>query len=202
MTNEATIAEPESFNDLLAIARLRWLNRMRAALAERGFTTFRRGDGAWVRILGFEPQGLGEMAEFIGISRQAATKMADSLESRGYVERRGRRGRPPPSRPAPHRPRPPLRTGDHRSGRQPRRVVPCERLARRSRGGVPRAPRRSRRRRHAGRRRNRHNGTLGRLAQLGEHFLYTEGVGGSIPSPPMDGRRGAGSRSAISIFST
>lgn|SRR5665213_792532 len=79
--------EPESFSDLLAIARLRWLNRMRAALAERGFTEFRRGDGAWVRILGAEPQGPGEVAEIIGISRQAATKMADSLERRGYVER-------------------------------------------------------------------------------------------------------------------
>jgi DNA-binding MarR family transcriptional regulator len=79
--------EPESFHDLLAIARLRWLNRMRAALAERGFTEFRRGDGAWVRIIGAEPQGPGEIAELIGISRQAATKMADSLERRGYVER-------------------------------------------------------------------------------------------------------------------
>ncbi len=28
--------------------------------------------------------------------------------------------------------------------------------------------------------------TSGRLAQLGEHLVYTEGVGGSIPSPPMD----------------
>jgi len=88
MADDSAAVEPESFNDLLALARLRWLNRMRAALAERGFTTFRRGDGAWVRILGYEPQGLGEMAEFIGISRQAATKMADSLESRGYVERK------------------------------------------------------------------------------------------------------------------
>ena len=88
MTDEPAAREPESFHDLLALARLRRLNRMRAALAERGFTTFRRGDGAWVRILGHEPQGLGEMAEFIGISRQAATKMADSLERRGYVERK------------------------------------------------------------------------------------------------------------------
>jgi DNA-binding MarR family transcriptional regulator len=80
--------EHESFNDLLAIARLRWLHRMRIALAERGFDDFRRGDGAWVRILGEQPCGLGEMAEFIGISPQAVTKMADSLERRGYVERR------------------------------------------------------------------------------------------------------------------
>ena len=88
MTDEPAATEPESFHDLLALARLRRLNRMRAALAERGFMTFRRGDGAWVRILGYQPQGLGEMAEFIGISRQAATKMADSLERRGYVERK------------------------------------------------------------------------------------------------------------------
>jgi DNA-binding MarR family transcriptional regulator len=80
--------EPESFNGLLAVARLRWLNRMRARLAARGFTDFRRGDGAWIRILGAEPQGLGEIAEIIGVTRQAATKMADSLEQRGYVERR------------------------------------------------------------------------------------------------------------------
>jgi DNA-binding MarR family transcriptional regulator len=80
--------EPESFNDLLAIARLRWLYRMRVALAERGFDDFRRGDGAWVRILGEEPTGMGEIAEFIGVSPQAGTKVADSLERRGYVERR------------------------------------------------------------------------------------------------------------------
>ena len=80
--------EPESFNDLLAIARMRWLHRMRAALAERGFDDFRRGDGAWVRILGEQPSALGEIAEIIGISPQAVTKMADSLERRGYVERR------------------------------------------------------------------------------------------------------------------
>jgi DNA-binding MarR family transcriptional regulator len=89
MTEEfAASDEPESFNDLLAIARLRWLHRMRVALAERGFDDFRRGDGAWVRILGEQPCGPGEMAELIGISPQAVTKMADSLERRGYVERR------------------------------------------------------------------------------------------------------------------
>jgi DNA-binding MarR family transcriptional regulator len=83
-----------SFYDLLAIARLRWLDRMRGGLAERGFTDFRRGDGAWIRILGAEPHGPepcgpAEIADAIGISRQAATKMADSLEQRGYLERRG-----------------------------------------------------------------------------------------------------------------
>ena len=31
-------------------------------------------------------------------------------------------------------------------------------------------------------------GMRGRLAQLAEHLLYTQGVGGSIPSPPMPGR--------------
>ena len=89
MTDELDFGdELESFYDLLAIARLRWLHWLRSALAERGFDDFRRGDGAWVRILGEEPRGPGELAEMIGISPQAMTKMADSLERRGYVERR------------------------------------------------------------------------------------------------------------------
>ena len=29
-----------------------------------------------------------------------------------------------------------------------------------------------------------HAVSVGRLAQLGEHLVYTERVGGSIPSPP------------------
>src|ERR1700722_16830252 len=80
--------EPESFNDLLAIARLRWLYWLRTALGARGFGDFRGGDAACVRIPAEEPMALGELADLIGISPQAVTKMADSLERRGYVERR------------------------------------------------------------------------------------------------------------------
>jgi DNA-binding MarR family transcriptional regulator len=84
----AAIPEPEqSFYDLLAIARLHQTHRMRVELAARGFADFRRGDGAWVRILGEWPRSPGEVAAIVGISRQAATKMADALEARGYVER-------------------------------------------------------------------------------------------------------------------
>jgi DNA-binding MarR family transcriptional regulator len=79
--------ERPPFGDMLALARLRLVHQMRDALAERGFETFRRGDGAWIRILAFSPRSLGEVAELIGISRQAATKAADSLERRGYVDR-------------------------------------------------------------------------------------------------------------------
>jgi DNA-binding MarR family transcriptional regulator len=60
---------------------------MRDGLAERGFEPFRPGDGAWVRILAAQPCTIGEVAELIGISRQAATKAADSLERRGYATR-------------------------------------------------------------------------------------------------------------------
>lgn len=86
----AVIPEPEqSFSDLVAIARLQQLNRMRSELAARGFGDFRRGDGAWVRILADAPRSPGEVAAIVGVSRQAATKMADTLERRGYVERAG-----------------------------------------------------------------------------------------------------------------
>jgi DNA-binding MarR family transcriptional regulator len=84
----AIIPEPEqSFSDLLAIARLHQLHRMRVELASRGFDDFRRGDGGWVRILAEAPRSPGEVAGIIGVSRQAATKMADALERRGYVDR-------------------------------------------------------------------------------------------------------------------
>src|SRR5579875_837642 len=76
------------FPDALGIARLRYVQRLREALADLGFGTFRRGDGAWVRILAAEPHSPGELAAILGVSPQAATKAADSLEERGYVTRR------------------------------------------------------------------------------------------------------------------
>ncbi len=79
---------PESFGDLLGLARLRRVARMRRELLDRGFGDFRRGDGAWVRILAHAPTSLSELAGFIGVSPQAATKAADGLEQRGYVVRR------------------------------------------------------------------------------------------------------------------
>ncbi|HZQ82921.1 MAG TPA: MarR family transcriptional regulator [Gaiellaceae bacterium] len=76
------------FPDVLGLARLRYTQRLRAQLAELGFGDFRRGDGAWVRILAHEPTTPGELASIMGVSPQAATKAADTLEERGYLTRR------------------------------------------------------------------------------------------------------------------
>jgi DNA-binding MarR family transcriptional regulator len=76
------------FPDALALARLRHVQRLRDGLADLGFVSFRRGDGAWVRILAAGPQSPSEIAGIIGVSPQAATKAADSLEERGYLTRR------------------------------------------------------------------------------------------------------------------
>jgi DNA-binding MarR family transcriptional regulator len=81
-------AVPDSFGDLLGLARLHRIQRMRAALLDRGFGDFRRGDGAWVRMVAHAPTPLSELARFVGVSPQAATKAADSLEQRGYLTRR------------------------------------------------------------------------------------------------------------------
>jgi DNA-binding MarR family transcriptional regulator len=78
---------PLPFIDLVALARLRIAERQRQALAERGFDPFRRGDGAWVRILAEGPLTIGEVATMIGQTPQNGTRVADGLEQRGYVER-------------------------------------------------------------------------------------------------------------------
>jgi DNA-binding MarR family transcriptional regulator len=75
------------FPDALGLARLRFVQRLREGLADLGFGSFRRGDGAWVRILAAGPKSPGELAAVIGVSPQAATKAADSLEERGYLTR-------------------------------------------------------------------------------------------------------------------
>jgi DNA-binding MarR family transcriptional regulator len=79
--------ERPPFPDALGLARLRYVQRLRGALADLGFGSFRRGDGAWVRILTAGPRSPGELAAILGVSPQAATKAADSLEERGYVTR-------------------------------------------------------------------------------------------------------------------
>jgi DNA-binding MarR family transcriptional regulator len=79
--------KPFPFIDLVGLARLRIAERQRQALAVRGFDPFRRGDGAWVRILAEGPLTIGEVAAVIGQTPQNATRVADGLEQRGYVER-------------------------------------------------------------------------------------------------------------------
>lgn len=76
---------PYRFSDLVALARLSWLDEMTRRLEELGFPGFRRGDSATMRALRRGPLPVGRLGDSLGVTRQAARKIADALEQRGYV---------------------------------------------------------------------------------------------------------------------
>jgi len=73
------------FGDLLALARQSWLGQMASRLAELGYTDYRRSDAAAVRLLLRGPAPVGQLGAALGVSRQAARKVADGLQQRGYA---------------------------------------------------------------------------------------------------------------------
>ncbi|MGH9057613.1 MAG: MarR family transcriptional regulator, partial [Acidimicrobiales bacterium] len=54
--------------------------------ASKGFSDFRRSDTASMRILARSAEPIGRLGDGLGISRQAARKLADGLVARGYAE--------------------------------------------------------------------------------------------------------------------
>jgi DNA-binding MarR family transcriptional regulator len=83
MAAEST--SPYRFGDLVALARLSWVGQMTSRLEELGYAGFRRGDAATMRLLSQGPLPVGRLGEALGVTRQAARKVADALEQRGYV---------------------------------------------------------------------------------------------------------------------
>ncbi|MGH2872381.1 MAG: MarR family winged helix-turn-helix transcriptional regulator [Solirubrobacteraceae bacterium] len=80
--------EPSSayrFGDLLALAREHWVRQMAQRLAAAGHRDYRRSDAAAVRLLARGPRSIGEVGEALAISRQAARKLVNGLERRGYA---------------------------------------------------------------------------------------------------------------------
>lgn len=73
------------FGDLLALARQSWIRQMAAELAQRGFPGYRPADAATMRLLLRAPVPVGRLAGVLGVSRQAARKVAAQLEQRGYA---------------------------------------------------------------------------------------------------------------------
>jgi DNA-binding MarR family transcriptional regulator len=73
------------FGDLVALARLSWLGEATSRLEGLGYPGFRRGDSAVMRVLWREPLPVGRLGASLGVTRQAARKIADALEQRGYV---------------------------------------------------------------------------------------------------------------------
>ena len=83
MTAESTPAY--RFGDLVALARLSWVGQMTSRLEGLGYAGFRRGDAGVTRVLLRGPLPVGRLGAGLGVTRQAARKIADALEQRGYA---------------------------------------------------------------------------------------------------------------------
>ncbi len=76
---------PYRFGDVLALARRAWTLRMARELSERGYPGYHISDAATVRTLLAGPAPVGAFANVLGVTRQAARKVARRLEQRGYA---------------------------------------------------------------------------------------------------------------------
>ena len=73
------------FGDLLALTRQSWVGQMSSRLERRGYTGYRRTDAGALRMLWQGPLPVGQLGADLGVTRQAARKIVDGLEQRGYV---------------------------------------------------------------------------------------------------------------------
>jgi DNA-binding MarR family transcriptional regulator len=78
-------SRPYPFGDLLALARQSWLTAMATRLAEQGYTDYRRTDALAVRLLRRGPLPVGRLGTALGVTRQAARKVAEGLRQRGFA---------------------------------------------------------------------------------------------------------------------
>jgi DNA-binding MarR family transcriptional regulator len=76
---------PYLFGDLLALARQSWVRQMAAGLAARGYADYRQSDAAVMRILLRRALPVGRLALVLGVTRQAARKVAEGLEQRNLA---------------------------------------------------------------------------------------------------------------------
>lgn len=74
------------FGDLLALARGSWIRQIRMRAEEAGFAEYRRTDSYVLRLLSSDALAIGELGQGIGITRQAARKIAGRLVERGYAD--------------------------------------------------------------------------------------------------------------------
>lgn len=76
---------PYRFGDLLALARQSWIRQLSDGLAAAGYDDYRRSDSAAVRLLDRGPLSIGRLGDALGVTRQAARKVASGLERRGFA---------------------------------------------------------------------------------------------------------------------
>ncbi len=77
--------DPYLFGDLLALARQRWIRQMADGVRALGYDDYRRSDAAAVRLLARGPASIGRVGDVLGVTRQAARKVVDGLERRGFA---------------------------------------------------------------------------------------------------------------------
>jgi DNA-binding MarR family transcriptional regulator len=83
VSTPSTAAYP--FGDLLALTRQSWLGEMARRLSTLGYLDYRRSDAAVLRMLYRGPLAVGQLGTRLGVTRQAARKVADGLQRRGYA---------------------------------------------------------------------------------------------------------------------
>jgi DNA-binding MarR family transcriptional regulator len=83
MPGESTAPYP--FGDVLALTRQSWLGEMARRLAARGYAGYRRSDAGTLRMLRRSPLAIGQLGARLGVTRQAARKVVDGLQQRGYA---------------------------------------------------------------------------------------------------------------------
>jgi DNA-binding MarR family transcriptional regulator len=80
-----TSSPPYLFGDLLALARLSWVHQMADRLGQLGYADYRRSDAGTLRLLHRGPVSVGRLGTHLGVTRQAARKVVDGLEQRGFA---------------------------------------------------------------------------------------------------------------------
>lgn len=84
MPDQSTQRYP--FGDLLALARQSWIRQLAGRLAARDYPDYRRSDAAALRLLLWRgPVPVGQLGLALGVTRQAARKVADGLRLRNYA---------------------------------------------------------------------------------------------------------------------
>jgi DNA-binding MarR family transcriptional regulator len=77
---------PYLFGDLLALARAHWIARMAQGVAAFGYPGYRPTDAALVRLLRRRGSvSINQIGTRLGVTRQAARKLVNGLERRGYA---------------------------------------------------------------------------------------------------------------------
>ena len=86
MAAESTPSTPAyRFGDLVGLVRQSWVGQMASRLERLGYADYRRSDAGTLRTLWGGQLPVGQLGAALGVTRQAARKMVDGLEERGYV---------------------------------------------------------------------------------------------------------------------